>query len=212
MTYQVTSIVSQDKKKVAVYLDNGEMFLLYRGEAAKLSLFEGAVLEESVYQQIMIEILGKRAVKRAMHLLEKQERTEKQLREKLACNGYPKQCIEQAIAYVKSFHYVDDYRYACVYIRYHQEKESRQKLTQKLLMRGISYEMIEQALEEEFVTDESEQIRQLLKKRRFVYETADEAERRKMVQFLLRKGFKSSEIFKVMQQTGRDAFYYDNEI
>ena len=199
MTYQVVLVLPQDKKKVMICLDNGDSFVLYKGEAAKLSLFENEVVDDTKYQQIMTEILGKRATKRAMHLLEQQERTEKQLRDKLAQGGYPKQCIEQAIAYVKSYHYVDDYRYATVYIRYRQEKESRQKLTQKLMMRGISKDIIMQALEEEFVTDECEQIKELLKKRHYDPDNADEATRRKTAQFLMRKGFKSRDVFRVMR-------------
>ena len=199
MTYQVVSVLPQDKKKVMICLDNGDSFVLYKGEAAKLSLFENEVVDDTKYQQIMTEILGKRATKRAMHLLEQQERTEKQLRDKLAQGGYPRQCIEQAITYVKSYHYVDDYRYATVYIRYRQEKESRQKLTQKLMMRGISKDIIMQALEEEFVTDECEQIKELLKKRHYDPDNADEATRRKTAQFLMRKGFKSRDVFRVMR-------------
>ena len=191
MTYQVVSVVPQDKKKVEVCLDNGESFILYKGEAAKLSLFENELFDEAKYQQIMNDILGKRAIKRAMHLLERQERTEKQLRDKLQQSNYPKQCIEQAIAYVKSYHYIDDYRYASVYIRYHQEKESRRKLTQKLLMRGISREII---------ADECAQIRELLRKRGFDPESADDIIRRRTIQFLIRKGFKTRDIFRIIRQ------------
>ena len=200
MTYQVVSVIPQDKKKVKICLDNGDTFILYKGEANKLSLFENEVFDDVKYQQIMNDILGKRATKRAMHLLERQERTEKQLRDKLQQNDYPKQCIEQAIAYVKSYHYVDDCRYASVYIRYHQEKESRQKLTQKLMMRGISREIIEQAMAEEFVVDECAQIEELLRKRGFDPESADDTIRRKTIQFLIRKGFKTRDIFRIMRQ------------
>ena len=204
MNYQVTSVLPQDKKKVKICLDNGESFVLYKGEAAKLSLFEKEILEESKYQKIIKEVLGKRAIKRAMHLLEQQERTEKQLRDKLQQNDYPQACIEQAIEYVKAYHYVDDYRYACVYIRYHQEKESRLKLTQKLMMRGISRELIERAMEEEFAADEKRQIAELLKKKNYDIETADEAAKRKMAQFLMRRGFKTRDILSVMR-------YYEEE-
>lgn len=199
MTYQVVSVVPQDKKKLQICLDNGDTFILYKGEAAKLSLFEKEIIDQMKYEQIMTDILGKRATKRAMHLLEQQERTEKQLRDKLQQNGYPARCIEQALAYVKSYHYVDDYRYAATYVRYHQEKESRQQLTQKLMMRGVSREIILQVMEEEFVTDECAQIKELLRKRGFAPETADESIRRKTAQFLMRKGFKTRDIFRVMR-------------
>lgn len=209
MDYQIVSVIPQDKKKLEICLDNGETFVVYKGEAARLSLFENEVLDDEKYQYITKEILGKRATKRALHLLEKQERTEKQLRDKLIQSGYPDSCVEQAIEYVRSYHYVDDYRYASVYIRYHQEKESRQKITQKLLMRGIKREIIQQALEEEFFSDECIQIENLMKKRHFEPDNADEAEQRKMIQYLLRRGFKSSDVFKVLRQADsvRDEFY-----
>ena len=63
-------------------------------------------------------------------------------------------------------------------------------MTQKLMMRGISRELIQRALEEEFVADERAQIKELLRKRRFDPENADEATRRKTAQFLMRKGIK----------------------
>ena len=200
MKYQIVSVVPKAKGKVQICLDNGDTFDMYKGEAYKLSLFENAVLTSEMYHQILTEVVGKRATKYAMHLLERQDRTEKQLRDKLVQQAYPAVCIEQAIDYVKSYHYLDDLRYASVYIRYHQEKESRQKLQMKLAMRGVSREIIEQALEEEYVADESSQIEELLRKRHYNVQEADESDCRKMVQFLLRRGFRSQDIFRVMKK------------
>ena len=200
MELQVVALVPQEKKKIRVVLDNGESFLLYRGEIKSLSIVEGCFLTEDSYKKIIDEILGKRATKRAMYLLQRQERTEKQLRDKLQQSGYPMECIEQAISYVKSYHYIDDYRYASVYIRYHQEKESRQKLVFKLIMRGINREVIERALEEEYVSDEKGQIQELLRQRHYNLETVDDKEYRKTVQFLLRKGFKNNDIFRAIEE------------
>ena len=73
------------------------------------------------------------------------------------------------------------------------------------MMRGINRELIQQALEEEFVADECEQIKELLRKRHFSAESANEAERRKMAQFLMRRGFKSRDIFRMMRI--EDEFY-----
>ncbi len=203
MELQVVTLVPQDKKKIRVILDNGESFLLYRGEIRSFSLVEGVFIQEDVYNQIL-ELLKKRAIRRAMHILERQERTEKQLREKLQKSEYPPCCIEAAITYVKSYHYIDDYRYATVYVRYHQEKESRQKLTMKLMQRGISKDVIEQALAEEYQAEEEEQIIAWLKKKHYNPAEADANAYRKMAQFLLRKGFKSRDIFRVL---GQDDLY-----
>ena len=204
MNYQIVSRTPKEKGRVQISLDNGESFDVYKGEAYRLSLFENNSITEEQYQQILQDVIGKRATKYAMYLLERQERTEKQLRDKLMQQGYPDVCIEQAIAYVKSYHYIDDLRYACVYIRYHQEKESRQKLITKLLMRGVCREDIELALEEEYHADESTKIEELLRKKHYNAKEADEADYRRMVQFLLRRGFCTRDIYHVM---GRYTYY-----
>ena len=116
MSLQVMSVVPLEKGKARIRFDDGTEVVLYKGEIRKLGIEEGCVVTEAVYDKILNEILGKRAIKRAMHLLEKQDRTERQLYDKLKQNGYPESCIESAIAYVKSYHYIDDVRYARSYI------------------------------------------------------------------------------------------------
>ena len=59
MSYQVVSVIPQDKKKLKICLDNGDTFILYKGEAAKLSLFEKEVFEET--DQELLEFIFKHA-------------------------------------------------------------------------------------------------------------------------------------------------------
>lgn len=201
MSYIITEYKVLDKGKVELCLDEKLFIRLYKGEARKLDLKEGMELSEEQYQYIIYEILTKRAVRRAMHLLERQERTEHQLREKLRQNAYPKEAVEEAISYVKRYHYLDDVRYAHTYIRYHQQKKSRMCLKTDLMRRGIAKDIIESALETEFSNDEKQQIRVLLEKKKYVPDTADAAQFRKIYQFLQRRGFKSSDILSVMKSS-----------
>ena len=183
MSLQVMSVVPLEKGKARIRFDDGTEVVLYKGEIRKLGIEEGCVVTEAVYDKILNEILGKRAIKRAMHLLEKQDRTERQLYDKLKQNGYPESCIESAIAYVKSYHYIDDFRYASTYIRYHQEKKSRQKLKMELMAKGIGRDLVDAALEEEYVSDDQKKIAELLQKRHYSFEDADVSEQRKNYQF-----------------------------
>lgn len=142
--------------------------------------------------------MEKRTKKRALHLLELRDYTEKQLRDKLARGEYPRECIEAAIAYVKSFRYVDDHRYACRYVQNHQERMSKRQLWQKLLQKGISGETASEALEEMYDFDELVQIRQLLKKRGYEPTEQDSGEIMRTYRFLQRRGFSGSDIRKAM--------------
>ena len=196
---QVTALLPGEKGRVQVHFDNGMKVLLYKGEICRFSLREGAVMPESAYDTLLRETVGARAKKRALHLLEQMDRTESQLSEKLRQNGYPEVCIEEAVSYVRAYHYVDDTRYAENYIRLHQQKKSRQRLKTDLYTRGIGKEVIERAIETTFSSDDKEKIRLLLEKRRFAYDRSDWKEQQKTCQFLMRRGFKSSDILEVMK-------------
>ncbi len=175
--------------------DTGVTCLVYSGECQKMHLKEHGILTEAEYRQLLYEVIGKRAKKRALHILEQMDRTEMQLRQKLQRNEYPEICIDSAIEYVKQYHYLDDFRYACNYVRCTQEKKSRQRIRQDLMGKGVSYMLIESALEEEYVSSEQQKIQELLQKRNYSKECSDEREFRRTYQFLLRRGFRSSDIF-----------------
>lgn len=199
--YIVTRLRNADKGRIEICLNENTTFWLYSGEAEDFSLEEGMELSEEAYQHIIHEVIGKRAIKRAMHILERQERTEFQLRRKLLQSAYPEEAIEDAIAYVKEYHYLDDERYARTFICFQQEKRSRQRIKHDLMQRGIPKDLIEVCMEEEFVFDEREQIRILLEKKHFSPDEADRKEWQKIYGFLQRRGFSSSDILAQMRRS-----------
>ncbi len=186
--------------KKRVRLDNGTELLLYSSEARQFHLTEGAEITEADYEKLLHEVVGKRARKRALHLLERMDRTEKQLRDKLKAGEYPAVCIDEAVDYVKRYHYLDDFRYACNFVRYSQEKMSRRQILMKLGQKGVSKENAEEALLEEYESDESGQIKALLRKRHYVPDETDPKEFRRTYQYLLRRGFQSSDILREMKK------------
>lgn len=195
----VTEVIPREKGRTSIRFDNGMEVLLYKGEVRKLGLQEQTVISREKYDEIIYEILGTRAKKRAMFLLERMDRTEHQLRDKLMQNGYPAVCVDLAIDYVKKYHYIDDLRYATNYISYQQKRKSRQKLKIDLLTKGIDKNVIEQALDEAFDSDEQIKIRQLLEKKHYDPKECDSKEKQKTYQYLMRRGFKGSDILHVMK-------------
>lgn len=187
------------KGRYRAAFDNGVSCVLYRSEAAQLSIEAQCSLTDENYDYLINEIVGKRAKKRAMHILEQMDRTEHQLREKLAKGEYPQECIDSAVEYVKKYRYLDDERFASSYVRYHQEKLSRQQLSVKLSQKGVSKDIIAEALEMEYEADDGEKIRNLLSKRHFDPDNTDRQENNKIYQYILRRGFKSSDILKEMR-------------
>lgn len=196
----ITQISELDKKRMMIRTDEADSFVLYKGEVRKLALKEGEELPTEVYEEIRSEILIKRARKRAMFLLEKMDRTESQLRDKLRQGFYAEDIIEDAISYVKGYHYIDDIRYARTYVRCQKERKSKRQIKVDLLQKGVDREVIDSAIEAEYETEsEQELILKWIEKRHYSIENSDIKEKQKMYQFLMRKGFRSEDILHILQ-------------
>ncbi len=196
----ITAIEPQTKGKRRLHLDSGEVWILYTGDLRTLHLSEGTVLTEQQYIQIRRDVIGKRAKKRAMHLLERMDRTERDLRGKLLDSEYPPDLVDEAVAYVKSYHYVDDERYADCYVRLCGTAKSAGKLRMELQQKGVDREVADRVLESYAdERDETQMIRELLEKRHYDPQTADQKQQRRMYGYLQRRGFRSSDICRELR-------------
>ena len=138
--------------------------------------------------------------KKAMSLLNYRDRSEWELRDRLGSAGFNEEEIEDAVEYVRSFHYIDDLRFATGFIESHRESRSMKRIRQDLKNKHIPEEYIEIALEET-AADDSSALRREIKKRlgesRELSELS-EKERKKIAMSLYRKGFQTSDIFREM--------------
>lgn len=207
----VTEIKQHNKTKYKVYIDHEFAFVLYKGELHKYRLKEGEEVPEHVYRELTQEVLPKRAKLRAMNLLTKRPYTERKLRDKLEEGLYSTECIDSAIEYVKSFGYLNDKAYAADYITYHMESQSRRVMEQKLMQKGIDAKVIKECMDE--ITDhsgedaEQEQIRRLFLKKYKGQTPQDCAEKTKMMNFFLRKGYSMSSVKRALAEISLDDLY-----
>ena len=108
----VADITEISKKKSKVILDTDLCFALYKSELRTYKIEKDAEISQECYDTIMNEVLLKHAKLRCMNLLKSRDYTEYQLRIKLKQGVYPEEIIDAAIAYVASYGYVNDFRYA----------------------------------------------------------------------------------------------------
>lgn len=206
---KVTAFEELSASRSKVYIDGEFAFVLYKGELRSYRLRAGEEIAQKDYDEIMKEVLPKRAKLRAMNLLAKREYTERQLRDKLKAGYYPQRVIEEALAYVAGFHYTDDLRYACDYIMGHEDTRSRRRIEQDLLGKGIDRDVLEQAWsrweEQGGRQDEAAMIQALLKKRGYDVEKAERKERQRTYSFLVRKGFSGDAVRKALKTEDIDA-------
>lgn len=198
----VTQISEVSKSRCRVYLDGQFAFALYKGELRRFQIKVDHELSEESYQEIMTQILPKRAKLRSMNLLQSRDYTRRQLADKLEQGDYPQECIEEAIAYVESYGYIDDKRYARDFIEYHLSSRSRTRMETDLMRKGINKEIIREAFDElagsGVEQDELAMACDLLRKKKYCADTATRQEQQKMYGFLYRRGFRSDIISKAL--------------
>ncbi len=201
----VTQIEQLSRNRYKIFIDQEFAFVLYKGELCQYGIaIEKAILQEE-YDTITQMILPKRAKLRAMNLLQKKNYTEKQLKDKLAEGYYSEEIIQNAIDYVKSFHYINDLGYALDYITYHAQQKSLKQIEQDLFRKGITKEIFSRALMQWEESGEQQDVQGMIQnhlRKKHYSQDCDIKEKQKIYAFLLRKGYSSDEISKAMQLEG----------
>ncbi len=195
----VSEVISVNKQKCKVFLEEGFAFVLYKSEAAHFELEPGACLSEETYYQIEEDILLPRAKNKALDFLGFQGRTRQQMKKKLETEGYPARVVNRVMGFLEEYRFVDDLAYAGNYISLNGGKKSRRQLTQELRLKGVSGEDIARAFDEGAV-DDAASARLLLEKRLKGNHTLSYEERCRHGAYLARKGYSYEVIDRVMRQ------------
>ena len=210
--------IEQQKKKWLVWSAGEVQFACYAKEVVSFEIEEESEWPEEQWERFKKEVLLPRAKRRVLYILQSAAKSEAWLREKLKTEYYPEDVTEQALQYVKSFHYVDDRRMAESYIRCRIREKSRREIEQQLVRKGIAKELITEAFEivegeyEQYESEgecpELEAIRKFLRKKGYYlpeeqqegieYKEFSYEEKQKLAAALLRKGFQMNYIKKVL--------------
>jgi len=194
--YLVTEIVEINKKKRRIYINYDSAFSLYVGEVRKYKIKKDLYIDKEIYDEIVNEILPKRAKLRAMNLLKDRDLTEHSLRGKLKEGYYPEDSIRIAIEYVKSYGYIDDRRYAQNYVNFKSVSKSRYQIKNLLLQKGLDKDLISEVCDEYYENSdnnensESKLIEKLIFKRKVDIINITREDKSKLLGYLTRRGFR----------------------
>jgi regulatory protein len=214
---RILSIEELDKVRRKIHLEGVPSFWLYRSDIAEYGLKENAELTEQLYELIRTEKVLLYAKKKTLELLERMDRSEQELKNKLAQRDFSLDIIEEAIAYAKKFHYVDDLRFATNLIHQKSSTKSKKQISFILYQKGISKDIADQAYEdfintkhelanssldelddEIVVNPEVEAILKIVRRKKKPIEDYSKEELQKLTASLYRKGFSMDNIRKVL--------------
>lgn len=144
-----------------------------------------------------------------MRLLAARDYTSAKIREKLRLRGFSHEICEDIIARLEADHWLDDRRFA---ERFSDAAAANGRffgvrLRLEMRRRGVPVELIEESMGRlRGERNEQDDLRSLLVRRfpSFSFAAADEREKRKVINFLVRRGFGFSAIMQVLKFNDTD--------
>jgi regulatory protein len=196
---QITALRVQrrNRNRVNVYLDGRFAFGLAAIEAARLQV--GQVLSDEDIARLRQRDTAERAAERALDLLSYRPRSEAEIRERLT-ERYDPETAGEVLERLRRSGLVDDREFARYWVQNRLEHNPRGAvaLRQELYQKGVDESAIEEALaeydEEEAATRAAETARRKLRG------LPPDVFRRRLTDYLLRRGFSYGVVRAVVQQ------------
>ena len=214
----VTALSPKGKTKTGVTFDEDVTLVLSNRDLAAYGLEPDAEIAPEVFDELYRGV-KQEALRRCAALLQGMDYTEQGICGKLIRSGYPEQVAKEAVAAAKEAGLINDLRYARNYIQYHITDRSRLRLRSDLLGKGVREDLIDEAFRlweqdraGEAASEESggesaggaaeaaefEQIRRILRKRRYDPDTASREEKARLIAYLQYKGYPLCAIRRAM--------------
>jgi len=200
----ITALKAQRKnrKRVSVYLDGHYAFSLPAIEAARLK--KGQFLSDEEIEELKSKGEFYKVYNAALRFLSYRPRSEREMRSYLRRKKVSSQLEEAVIEKLKEVGLVDDVAFARFWIENREtfNPSSLHKLRYELLQKGVSEEIISEALKD--IDFEESAYRAALKRGRQLQKLEWAAFRKKLGDYLARRGFSYDIIGQVVERVWRE--------
>ena len=200
----VTAITQQkkDQTRYNVFIDGEYAFALPMQDILYFKLKEGREVPEETVEYIQNSLIYIKAQDTALHYIGYKMRTVKEIRIKLAEKEFSEEVIEKVITFLEKYGYADDREYCRKYIRekLRMKPKSGYALKIELKQRGISSRIIDEVMAQTEVDEEGDAFRWLERKSRGIWPPQDDKQKKKLYDFLLRKGYSYDIIGEAFRQ------------
>ncbi|RMH49227.1 MAG: recombinase RecX [Bacteroidetes bacterium] len=208
----VTRLVAQERHpdRVSVFLDGAFAFGVYRDVVIEFGLHRGQVLSVEAQRRILRADRIRRARSRALHYLAHRARTTEEVRRKLLQSGFEAAVVEAALERLVELGYLDDAAYARAYVRgrFRSRGYGPARLRSELMRRGVPRALVEAAVQELLEEEDPlEAARSQARRRwaRLAREADSRRRRKKLSDFLLRRGFTYDTVRRVVDELDAEA-------
>ena len=200
----VTAITQQkkDETRYNIFIDGTYAFALPMQDILYFKLKEGKEVSEETVEYIQNSLIYIKAQDTALHYIGYKMRTVQEIRRKLSEKEFSEEVIEKVVAFLEKYGYADDREYCRKYIRekLRMKPKSGYALKIELRQRGISSRIVDEVMAETEMDEEGDAFHWLERKSRGNWPPADEKQKKKLYDFLLRKGYSYDIIGEAFRQ------------
>lgn len=187
------------KGRYNIFLDGKYSFSLSEDQLLQAGLKVDQKISESELESFKQESAFGKAYARALDLIARRPRSEKEIREYARRKKWEPEWTEKIVSKLQERNYLNDEAFARMWVnsRAHLKNISKKKLRLELLQKGVSNEIIDGAIEQSGEYDEADSLRRLVKKKRARYDN-----HQKLMTYLAQQGFRYDDIRSVLEEEG----------
>ena len=198
----VTAITAQaqDPERVSVFLDGAFAFGLPALVAHDEGLRLGDLIDAARAAALVARDEAARATSAAVAFLGYRPRSEKEVRDRLRQKGYATEAVDQAVAKVAGWGYLDDANFARLWVDGRSGSRGRRLLEQELRHKGVERETAREALDEAALDELGAALEAGRKRLRQIGGADPAASRRRLGAYLVRRGYGYDTVRTVLER------------
>ena len=206
----VTEVQKQKKHLTKLLFDNGEEAFLDNDICINYSLKPETQISEEELKKLIYESEYVRAKSRALWYLDRADRTEKGMYEKLVGAGFDRKASAAVVGRFVEVGLIDDRRFAENFAEKCRDANiSNREGIRKMLLKGVPYDIAKEVFSETEI-DEEEQVRAVIEKK-YARKLEQENGVQRVYAALVRKGFSFSAVRNALKKYSEELEYSEEE-
>ncbi len=184
--------------RYSLFVENQFLVGVSDSTLTRFNLKKGSLLTPSLLQRILKKEDAWAVKEYCIRLLGRRDHAKNELRDKARKKGFPSDAIEEVLVDLTEKKYINNASFASKFAhdKFEFNKWGPNKIRSELFRKGLSEKEIGNALQEISIDERVKAINDLILKNQRKFERVDISKRKKkMFDFLLRKGYDSNMIF-----------------
>lgn len=140
-------VQKRNKSRVNIYVNEDFLFACSAEIIYSYGLKSGEKIDIGKIKNIIEEDNYIKCKNDALHSIERAYKTQKQIVEKLLAKGYEKSTIDKVILFLKEYNFLDDSKFAEMYVKEKLASQGRNKIKYSLIQKGLDESIIKEKLQ-----------------------------------------------------------------